>query len=303
MKPVRQLIQVSREVSEGNLRPKIDPISKNEIGVLQKTFSEMLSSLRERDRRQQAESETKLLMSEKQASVGRLAAGVAHEINNPLTGVLTFTHMLLRRKDLQEEVRADLQTIAKETERVRAIVKGLLDFSRQTKLEPELTDINKLVRSAIALVDNQALVKGVTLEFSPTDGLPVRTMDRNQMQSVILNIMINAIDATEPGGTVTVKTGFSVSKGKTEQDGIEISIGDTGCGISKDNLGKIFDPFFTTKEVGQGTGLGLSVSYGIVGHHGGNIRVQSEVGKGSTFTIWLPIEDLHSEYREDRIEA
>jgi two-component system NtrC family sensor kinase len=200
-------------------------------------------------------------------------------------------------------VRADLQTIAKETERVRAIVKGLLDFSRQTKLEPELTDINKLVRSAIALVDNQALVKGVTLEFSPTDGLPVRTMDRNQMQSVILNIMINAIDATEPGGTVTVKTGFSVSKGKTEQDGIEISIGDTGCGISKDNLGKIFDPFFTTKEVGQGTGLGLSVSYGIVGHHGGNIRVQSEVGKGSTFTIWLPIEDLHSEYREDRIEA
>jgi len=303
MKPVRQLIQVSREVSEGNLRPKIDPISKNEIGVLQKTFSEMLSSLRERDRRQQAESETKLLMSEKQASVGRRAAGVAHEINNPLTGVLTFTHMLLRRKDLQEEVRADLQTIAKETERVRAIVKGLLDFSRQTKLEPELTDINKLVRSAIALVDNQALVKGVTLEFSPTDGLPVRTMDRNQMQSVILNIMINAIDATEPGGTVTVKTGFSVSKGKTEQDGIEISIGDTGCGISKDNLGKIFDPFFTTKEVGQGTGLGLSVSYGIVGHHGGNIRVQSEVGKGSTFTIWLPIEDLHSEYREDRIEA
>lgn len=294
MKPVRHLIQASKEVSEGNLNPRFGPISKNEIGVLQNTFSEMLSFLRARDRRQQAESEIKLLQSEKQASVGRLAAGVAHEINNPLTGVLTFTHMLLRRKDLDTEVRADLQTIAKETERVRAIVKGLLDFSRQTKLEPESTDINKLVRSAITLVDNQALVKGVQLEFLPTDGLPVRTVDRSQMQSVILNIMMNAIDATEPGGTITVRTGFSVSKGKTEQDGIEISISDTGCGISKENLGKIFDPFFTTKEVGQGTGLGLSVSYGIVARHGGNIRVQSEVGKGSSFTIWLPLEETPS---------
>jgi two-component system NtrC family sensor kinase len=291
MKPVRQLIQASKDVSGGNLEPTIGPTMKNELGVLQKTYLEMLTSLRARDRRQQVESETKLLQSEKQASVGRLAAGVAHEINNPLTGVLTFTHMLLRRKDLVDEVRSDLQTIAKETERVRAIVKGLLDFSRQTKLEPEPTDINRLVRTAIALVDNQALVKGVTLKFTPTEGLPVRTVDRNQMQSVLLNMMINAIDATEPGGTVTVKTGFSLSKGKTDQDGIEITISDTGCGISKENLGKIFDPFFTTKDVGQGTGLGLSVSYGIVERHGGNIRVQSEVGKGSSFTIWLPLEE------------
>ena len=290
-KPVRQLIQASKEVSRGNLTPSIGPVSKSEIGVLQNTFHEMLSSLRERDRRHQAESEIKLLQSEKQASVGRLAAGVAHEINNPLTGVLTFTHMLLRRKDLKDEVRSDLQTIAKETERVRAIVKGLLDFSRQIVLEPEPTDINKLVKSAIALVDNQALVRGVTLGFLPTENLPVRTVDRNQMQSVLLNMIINAIDATEPGGTITVKTGFSVSRGKTEQNGIEISISDTGCGISKEHLNKVFDPFFTTKDVGHGTGLGLAVSYGIVGRHGGTIRVQSELGKGSTFTIWLPLED------------
>lgn len=291
MHPVRQLIQASMEVSGGNLRPNIGPVSKNEIGVLQKTFSEMLSSIRERDRRRQAESESKLLQSEKQASIGRLAAGVAHEINNPLTGVLTFTHMLLRRKDLEEDVRTDLQTIAKETERVRAIVKGLLDFSRQTVLEPEPTDINKLVRSAIALVDNQALVKGLSLEFIPTEGLPVRTVDRNQLQSVLLNMIINSIDATEPGGSIKVRTGFSISKGKTEQDGIEISITDTGCGISKENLTRLFDPFFTTKDVGDGTGLGLAVSYGIIERHGGTIRVQSEVNKGSTFTIWLPLEE------------
>jgi len=291
MHPIRQLIKASMEVSEGNLRPTLSPVSKNEIGVLQNTFSEMLSSLRERDRRQQAESESKLLQSEKQASIGRLAAGVAHEINNPLTGVLTFTHMLLRRKELDDDVRADLQTIAKETERVRTIVKGLLDFSRQTILEPEPTDINKLVRSAVALVDNQALVKGLSLEFIPTEGLPVRTVDRNQLQSVLLNMIINAIDATEPGGTIRVTTGFSISKGDTEQDGIEISIIDTGCGISKENLTRLFDPFFTTKDVGEGTGLGLAVSYGIIQRHGGTIRVQSEVNKGSTFTIWLPLED------------
>jgi len=289
--PVRQLISASSEVSEGNLEPEIGPVSKNEIGILQKTFSEMLSSLRERDRRQRAESERQLLQSEKQAGIGRLAAGVAHEINNPLTGVLTFTHMLLRRTDINDEIRSDLQTIARETERVRAIVKGLLDFSRQTALEKEPTDINKLVKSTIGLVENQALIRGIALQFKLKEGLPARTVDRNQLQSVIMNMIINAFDATTPGGSVTVTTDLTVSASKRGQKGIEIAIADTGSGIPPENLDKLFDPFYTTKEVGQGTGLGLSVSYGIIERHGGTIRVQSEVGKGSTFTIWLPLEE------------
>jgi len=291
--PIRQLIRASSEVARGNLQPEIGYISKNEVGILQKNFVNMLSSLRERDRRQRAESEDMLLQSEKQAGIGRLAAGVAHEINNPLTGVLTFTHMLLRRKDISDEVRSDLQTIAHETERVRKIVKGLLDFSRQTKLDQEPTDINKLVKTTIGLVENEAIVNGINLVFKPAEDLPVRIIDRNQIQSVIMNILINAFDATSPGGTVEVSTSLSVSAtGKTKgQKGVEISISDTGCGIPPEHMDKLFDPFFTTKEVGQGTGLGLSVSYGIIERHGGAIQVHSEVNKGSTFTIWLPLEE------------
>jgi two-component system NtrC family sensor kinase len=251
----------------------------------------MLTSLQERDKRQKVESEIKLLQSEKQASIGKLAGGVAHEINNPLTGIFTFTHMLLRRQDIPEEVRTDLETIGQETERVRKIVKGLLDFSRQTELDREPTDVNRVVRSTLSLVENQALIKGVSLHFEPGEGLPMITLDRNQMQSVLLNIVINALDATEPGGSITVTSGMGVSTSHPGQNGIEILCTDTGCGIPPENLSKLFDPFFTTKEVGHGTGLGLSVSYGIVERHGGTIWVQSKVGKGSTFKIWLPVEE------------
>ncbi len=290
-RPVKQLIEASNQVSQGNLSPEIGPISKSEIGVLQKTFKEMLTSIQERDKRQKAESEIKLLQSEKQASVGKLAGGVAHEINNPLTGIVTFTHMLLRRNDIPEEVRTDLETIAQETERVRKIVKGLLDFSRQTELDREPTDVNRLVRQTITLVENQALIKGVNLTFEPGDGLPMVTLDRNQIQSVLLNIVINALDATDPGGSITITTNIGISTSKPGQKGIEILFTDTGCGIPPENLNRLFDPFFTTKEVGHGTGLGLSVSYGIVERHGGTIWVQSKVGKGSTFKVWLPTEE------------
>jgi two-component system NtrC family sensor kinase len=294
-RPVQQLTKASIQVSQGNLSPEIGRISNSEIGVLQKTFQQMLASIQERDQRQKAESETKLLQSEKQASIGKLAGGVAHEINNPLTGIFTFTHMLLKRKDIPEEVRQDLETIAQETERVRKIVKGLLDFSRQTELDREPTDINRLVRFTMSLVENQALIKGVSLTFEPGEGLPTITLDRNQMQSVFLNIIINALDATDPGGSITITSGIGVSTSKPGQNGIEILCTDTGCGISPENLNKLFDPFFTTKDVGQGTGLGLSVSYGIVERHGGTIWVQSKVGKGSTFKVWLPIEEQKGE--------
>jgi two-component system NtrC family sensor kinase len=289
LNPVQRLIDVSRRVSAGDLSPQIGPISTSEIGVLQKTFREMLSSLRERDRSQRAESELKLLQSEKQASVGRLAAGVAHEINNPLTGVLTFTHMLLRRQDINQEIRDDLQTIADATERVRMIVKGLLDFSRQTKIEPEPTNINTLIEQTIPLVENQALVKGVIFCFDPGEDIPTRTLDRNQVQSVLLNIILNAIDATDKGGHINIYTRLTSAAG--EGKAIEVEISDTGCGIAAANLDKLFDPFFTTKEVGKGTGLGLSVSQGIIERHGGTIRVRSTVGEGSVFTISLPAEE------------
>lgn len=291
MEPVRRLIGASAQVSQGNLSPEIGPISRSEVGILQKTFTEMLASLRERDRRQKAESEIRLLQSEKQASIGKLAAGVAHEINNPLTGVLTFTHMLLRRKDIGDDIRSDLRKIAHATERVREIVKGLLDFSRQTKLDPEPLDVNRLVQSTMSLLENQALVRGIRLIFEPGEELPMLTLDRSQVESALLNIILNALDATEPGESITLSTGIGIFATQGYRKGVEIAVIDTGCGIPPENLDKLFDPFFTTKEVGQGTGLGLAVSYGIVKRHGGTIRVQSEVGRGSTFTIWLPIDE------------
>ncbi len=290
LKPIHQLIESSRRVSEGDLAPRIGPISRSEIGILQKTFSEMLAALRERSQRLLADRERQLLVSEKQASIGRLAAGIAHEINNPLTGVLTFTHLLLRRTDLDAAARGDLTTIVQSTERVRAIVKGLLDFSRQTQIEPEPTDINHLIEETMALAANQALLKGVRFCFDPGEGLPARTLDRNQMQSVLLNMMLNAIDATDKGGHIDVLTSQGMSAAEPGRRNIEIQIADTGCGIPVEILDRIFDPFFTTKEVGKGTGLGLSVSLGIVERHGGSIHVTSRPGQGSTFVIRLPLE-------------
>ena len=286
MNPVHRLIKASQQVSEGDLTPDIGAVSKDEIGVLQKTFLDMVAAMGRRT----AAAENQILQSEKQASVGRLAAGVAHEINNPLTGVLTYTHMLLRRRDIPDDIRADLEVIADSTERVRAIVKGLLEFSRQTKLTPEPTQVNHLISSTISLVENQALVKGVSIKFNPGENLPMVVLDRGQFQSVLLNMIINALDATEPGDNINIYTATGLSASDSGRKGVEITIADTGSGIPPDNLDKLFDPFFTTKEVGKGTGLGLSVSLGIVQRHGGTIRVQSEVGKGTRFFVWLPIE-------------
>jgi len=291
MNPVHQLIKASKQVSEGSLTPEIGPISKDEeMGVLQNTFKDMVVSLEERDRRRRAEAENRLIQSEKQASIGRLSAGIAHEINNPLTGILTYTSMLLQRKDIGEEVRSDLQKVVQFTERVKKIVKSLLYFSLQTTLDRESTDVNRLILATISLMETPALVKGVSIKFNPGIKLPMLTLDRSQFQSVLLNMIINALDATEPGGNINIYTATDLSASDTGHKGVEITIADTGCGIPPEDLDKLFDPFFTKKAVGYGTGLGLSVSYGIIQRHEGTIRVQSEVGKGTRFFIWLPIE-------------
>ncbi|MGM0383762.1 MAG: cache domain-containing protein [Thermodesulfobacteriota bacterium] len=288
MNPVHRLIKASQEVSEGSLKPDIGPISKGEIGVLQSTFKDMVVSMGRRS----AEAENRLIQSEKQASIGRLAAGIAHEINNPLTGILTYTSMLLQRKDIEEEVRSDLQAVVQFTERVKKIVKGLLYFSLQTTLDRESTDVNRLIPTTISLMETPALVKGVSIKFNPGENLPLLTLDRSQFQSVLLNMIINALDATEPGGSIKIYTAIGLSASDTGHKGVEITIADTGCGIPTEDLDKLFDPFFTTKAVGHGSGgLGLSVSYGIIQRHGGTIRVQSEVGKGTRFFLWLPIEE------------
>jgi len=234
------------------------------------------------EERLRAAARRQIIRSEKLASVGRLAAGIAHEINNPLTGVLTFSHLLQEKKDLTDEDRKDIDVIIKETTRVREIVQGLLGFARETPSRPEMLDLNDVVQRALKLTCNQKDFVDVKVVQELAPDLPRIQGDANQLQQVILNLALNAGQAMPHGGTLTVTT-------RQEGTRVVVSVKDTGVGISPEHLERIFEPFFTTKDPGKGTGLGLAVSYGIVEQHGGTLNVESRVGEGSVFTIGLPL--------------
>jgi two-component system NtrC family sensor kinase len=221
--------------------------------------------------------------SEKLASLGRLAAGVAHEINNPLTGVLTFAHLLREKPNMDDQDREDLDLIIRETTRAAEIVRRLLDFSRERPVIIERLEINEVVRRTLQLIRNQKLFEGITIDEQLSENLPEIDGDMNRLQQVFLNLTLNSCEAMSDGGTITV---FTSRTG----DGVCVEIADTGNGIKPEIMERIFEPFFTTKPVGQGTGLGLAVSFGIIQQHGGSIEVESEPGKGTKFIITLPVE-------------
>jgi len=225
-----------------------------------------------------------LLRAGKMAAIGELAAGVAHEINNPLTGILTFSSLMLKKVDETHPWKKDLQNIVEQTTRCRNIVKGLLDFARQRKPDKKEWDISALIERTLTLVEKQARFQNIKIMKQFETALPPLFIDADQVQQVFMNIILNAADAmAAKGGTLTIQTDL--------RDGMaEVSFTDTGCGIPKEHLPKLFDPFFTTKETGKGTGLGLAISYGIIQGHNGDIEVESDLGKGSTFRIKLPIE-------------
>jgi two-component system NtrC family sensor kinase len=225
-----------------------------------------------------------LVRAGKMAALGELAAGVAHEINNPLTGVLTFSSLMLKKVDESNPWKKDLENIVQQTTRCRNIVRGLLDFARQRKPDKKGWDIHTLIDRTVTLVENQAPFQNVKIVKNFKKDVPMLYVDADQIQQVFMNILINAADAMAGnGGTLTIKTDL--------RDGmVEVSFNDTGSGMSKEHLSKVFTPFFTTKETGKGTGLGLAISYGIIQSHSGDIEAESEVGKGSTFRIRLPIE-------------
>jgi two-component system NtrC family sensor kinase len=222
-----------------------------------------------------------LVQSEKLASLGRLASGIAHEINNPLTGILTFSSLLL--EDLEKsKYKDDISTIVDETKRCRDIVRGLLDFARESKPEKELLNMNKIITETITILKKHVNFQNITITLNLDSNMPDSGMDKNQMRSVINNLAINAADAMLEGGVLSIKSLFI-------DNTIIVEISDTGIGIDEETLNKIFDPFFTTKETGKGTGLGLAVIYGIVDRHRGNIEVKSKVNKGTTFTMKMPL--------------
>jgi PAS domain S-box-containing protein len=223
-----------------------------------------------------------VMQQEKLASIGRLSAGVAHEINNPLTTILTTAMLIQEDLDQHDPMFDELQTIANESLRCRKIVTSLLDFARQKKPRKELNDINALVKATIMLINKQASFKDVYLEHVLADDLPAVEVDKDQIQQALINLALNAIEAVEPGGRVVLSTNY-IEKGRL----VEIAVSDNGPGIAPETLDRIIDPFFTTKETG--TGLGLAITHGIVEQHGGILDVLSELGSGSCFFIRLPV--------------
>ena len=224
----------------------------------------------------------RLVEQQKLASVGQLAAGVAHEINNPLTTILTTALLIQEETDREDPNYLELETIAKETLRCRKIVTSLLDFARQSKPAKALHDINQVVRASMALTRKQAAFKDVAFEAVLSEPLPSVEIDKDQIQQCLINLAINGIDATDPGGKIRFASRLVPEKGA-----VEITVADTGGGIPEKSLDRIFDPFFTSKETG--TGLGLAISHGIIEQHDGTIDVESKEGEGTTFRIHLPI--------------
>jgi PAS domain S-box-containing protein len=227
-----------------------------------------------------------LVQAEKMSSVGKLAAGVAHQINNPLAGILLYSQLLMEDYDLPPRARQDLQRIVDDAERCQEIVRELLDFSRQSAGETRPVDLNRALARTIFLLENQPLFKEIeiTNEFDPD--LPLVPSDLQQLGHVFMNIILNAAEAMEGRGRLRLKTGPATAPGR-----VRVEISDTGPGIPDEVLPHVFEPFFTTKEEGRGTGLGLSVAYGVVQNHGGRITVCSNPGAGTTFVIELLTEE------------
>lgn len=249
------------------------------IEKLERTVTELHDS-----RRDLLEAEEQLIHTEKLASMGQLAAGVAHEINNPLGTVLIYAHMLLKNLPLTDPRRQDLLLITREADRCRNIVRGLLDFSRQSKLRDELTDINTLLRNTTEPLTRREAFSNIELTMALQPDLPRTMVDSEQLRQAFINITQNAVEAMPEGGRLEIRTSVT-GEGKS----IAIRFSDTGIGMPQEHLERIFDPFFTTKQIGKGTGLGLAIVYGIVKMHRGAIAVDSKPGYGATFTITLPV--------------
>jgi two-component system NtrC family sensor kinase len=301
--PVTALVEGTRRVARNELDVEIRVSSRGEMGLLATSFNDMTRSLRGLEQEvhllmsnleQQVEDRTadlraaqeQLLRTEKLSSLGKLSASIAHEINNPLAGILTFAKLVTRKihdGDLDTEGRdkvlRHLALVEREAYRCSVIVKNLLDFARERPMLVKPADVNQAVDEILTLVDNQAHIQGIEIIRERTP-LPPVMGDFGQLRQAFMNVASNACEAMETGGRLTVR-----SREVPGELGVEVVFEDTGPGIPEDRLRKIFDPFFTTKE--RGTGLGLSVVYGIVEKHGGSIEVDSEPGKGTRFIIRL----------------
>jgi two-component system NtrC family sensor kinase len=309
--PLKRLREGTEHLAEGELGYHIPVHSADELGSLARAFNSMSSQLQAAQREitswthtlehrvEQKTSELQntqqqILQAERMIAIGKMSAVVAHEINNPLAGILTYAKLLKRwiergisGEEQKKEAIESLELIASESKRCGELLQNLLSFSRTSPMNLSLSDLNTVIARTIRLAEHKAEMSGVLLQVDLDRNLPPLQCDSAQMEQVALAMVINAIDAMPHGGNLWVST-RSLPDGKH----IELQVRDDGVGIPPEILPRIFDPFTTTKEVGKGVGLGLAVSKGIVERHGGHIEVTSELGVGTTFRIILP---LHAE--------
>ena len=274
-RPIVELAEANRRLAQGDMSVRVEPYGRGEISLLGRSFNNMAETM--------LETERELLQKEKLASMGQLAAGVAHELNNPLSTILLYSDVMYKDTTEGDQRREDLQMIIDEAQRCKIIVADLLNFARQQEILAQDTDLQALVNEVLIKVNHRHRFDKIQIirQFSPD--LPLIQADPAQLQQVFINLLNNAADAMESGGTITISA--ARLDGKT----VEIRVADTGSGISPENLDKLFTPFFTTKPAGKGTGLGLSIVYGIIKMHYGQIHAQSQVGQGTTIVITLPV--------------
>jgi signal transduction histidine kinase len=279
VRPLFQMQQAMDKIAQGDFTPISQPEpSSEEFSALFRAFNRMTHELEVH--------QEQLVQSRKIAAVGTLTAGIAHELNNPINNIVLTAEVLKEdfREQTQEEMLGLIQDILGQADRASEIVKGLLDFSRSEHPEFEPLDIGGVITDTLKLVRNQLSLSGIQAELDLPQDLPRVQGDRKSLQQVFLNLFINAVQAMLDGGSLTVRA-YPTPDGQW----LKVQVMDTGIGIAAEHLPHIFDPFYTTKQVGRGTGLGLSVTYGIVEKHGGHIEVESEKGKGSTFSVVLPV--------------
>jgi two-component system NtrC family sensor kinase len=302
--PLNKMVLATQKIARGDLSHKVEVRSRDEIGLLASSFNHMMKDLKTaedkliewgttlekkvKDRTKDLrEMQAHLIQTEKLASLGKMAAGIAHEINNPLGGILIYSHLLLEDVEKGSPYRENLNKIVREATRCKNIVKELLEFARPKELEMKLTDLNSTVEKSLNIMMHQALFQNIKIVRKYSENIPRIVIDGAQLQQVFMNIILNAVDAMEGKGVLTLATSVDEDRGF-----LNVEISDNGAGISEEDQKKIFDPFFSTKEVGSGTGLGLSICYGIVKKHDGTIEVRSRIDRGTTFIVKLPIERI-----------
>jgi len=307
--PVKKLTAGTNRLARGELGYQLDIVSRDELGELALSFNQMSRQLREAREeasqwaqtletrvddktRQLKHAHEQVMQSEKMASIGKLAATVAHEINNPLAGILTYAKLLRKWLDRdgwdtkrRDEVRGSLELIESESRRCGEIVRNLLSFSRSSPMNMQWVDLNRVIDRCVMLVQHQAELNSVHLQSEVAEDLPQVQCDAAQMEQLILALMVNAIDALPHGGNLWVR-----SRMVPEIGAVQLEVQDDGVGIPESILPNLFEPFFTTKEKGHGVGLGLAISKGIVERHRGRIDVDSKPGQGTRFTISLPVD-------------